>query len=59
MNEKYYSKEKSDNVAQAYSSMDGFKAVNPTLVTVKKGKIVSYEADEKDIYSKLSGTKIN
>ena len=57
MNEKYYAKDGNVNDALP-GSLDKLKVKNPSLMTVKKGKITALTFDEKEIYSKLSGTKI-
>lgn len=61
MNEAYYAKDGNVNEIMP-ENMEGFKTAkiaNPTLIKVKKGKIVEMKRNKQDIYSAIAEVKFN
>jgi hypothetical protein len=61
MNEAYYAKDGNVNEVMP-EDMEGFKhskIASPTLIKVKKGKIVEMKRNKQDIYSAIDGIKFN
>ncbi len=61
MNEAYYAKDGNVNEVMP-EDMEGFKhskIASPTLIKVKKGKIVEMKTNKQDIYSAIDGIKFN